>query len=150
MTHPAPIEATSQTPDPFLLLTEMKLTDLPRIGQAWPGQGGVFAGLVRGAGGAPDYLLILGPEYDGELTGRRPWTGRRVSRLMDTLIFLCQRASSNPCSSGTSGINSSANGIGPVSSTPSAPPLPGCSTSATAARTMSPKTMSGARAPSAD
>lgn len=58
---------TAQTPNPFLLLADMKLTDLPRIGQEWPGQGGVFAGLVRSGDGAPDYVLILGPEYDGEL-----------------------------------------------------------------------------------
>ena len=49
--------------------TEWTLGDLPRIGAEWPGQGGNFAGLVRGQDGAPDYLLILGHEYDGEL----PW-----------------------------------------------------------------------------
>lgn len=44
----------------------LSLADLPAIGAKWPGQGGVFAGLVRGENGAKDYLLILGPEYDGE------------------------------------------------------------------------------------
>ncbi len=58
----------TQTTNPFLLLADMKLTDLPRIGAEWPGQGGQFAGLLRGQNGAPDYLLILGPEYDGEGT----------------------------------------------------------------------------------
>jgi hypothetical protein len=48
---------------------DLKLSDLPRIGAPMEGQGGIFAGLVRGEGDAPDYLLILGPEYDGEL----PW-----------------------------------------------------------------------------
>jgi hypothetical protein len=60
--------ATKPT-SPFLLLADMKLTDLPRLATEWPGQGGLFAGLVRSHDGAPDYLLILGPEYDDEL----PW-----------------------------------------------------------------------------
>lgn len=43
------------------------MSHLPQIGAPWPGQGGRFAGLVRGQNGAPDYLLILGPEHDDEL-----------------------------------------------------------------------------------
>jgi len=50
-------------------MTNLKLTDLPRLGTPFPGQGGVFAGLARGENGAPDYLLILGPEAEGVL----PW-----------------------------------------------------------------------------
>jgi hypothetical protein len=34
----------------------------PAIGQKWPGQGGIYAGLVRGRDGAPDTHLIVGPE----------------------------------------------------------------------------------------
>lgn len=48
-------------------LSEMKLTDIPRLGAPWPGEGGAFAGLVRGRNGSPDYLLILGPENGEEL-----------------------------------------------------------------------------------
>ena len=48
-----------------------KLTDLPRLGADWPGQGGQFGGLIPGRDGAADYLLILGPEYDGELTWQK-------------------------------------------------------------------------------
>lgn len=58
---------TTTTPNQFLLLTQMKLTDLPRLGAPWIGQGGLFTGLVRGRNGEPDYLLILGPEHDDEL-----------------------------------------------------------------------------------
>ncbi|WP_225548160.1 DUF1566 domain-containing protein [Chromobacterium violaceum] len=32
---------------------------LPRIGEFWPGQGGVYAGLMRGQNGQPDYHLIV-------------------------------------------------------------------------------------------
>lgn len=39
-----------------------------RIGQVKKGVGGVFAGIVRGRDGAPDYYLIVGPDL-GEL----PW-----------------------------------------------------------------------------
>lgn len=38
-----------------------------RIGQVKKGEGGVFAGIVRGRDGAPDYYLIVGPEL-GSLT----------------------------------------------------------------------------------
>ena len=31
----------------------------PRLGETWPGQGGVYAGLVRGDKGAPDFHLIV-------------------------------------------------------------------------------------------
>jgi hypothetical protein len=33
-----------------------------RIGQVKKGTGGVFAGIVRGRDGAPDYYLIVGPD----------------------------------------------------------------------------------------
>ena len=32
---------------------------LPRIGQPWPGQGGVYAGMMKGVNGVADYPLIL-------------------------------------------------------------------------------------------
>lgn len=32
---------------------------IPRIGQVWHGQGGIYAGTVRGEEGQPDYHLIL-------------------------------------------------------------------------------------------
>jgi len=33
--------------------------NVPKIGEPWPGQGGVYAGVMRGHGGKPDYHLIL-------------------------------------------------------------------------------------------
>lgn len=38
-----------------------------RIGDIWTGEGGIYAGVMRGRDGGPDYYLIVGPEYDGEL-----------------------------------------------------------------------------------
>lgn len=38
-----------------------------RIGEMWPGQGGIYAGARLGRDGAPDYHLIVGPEHDGEI-----------------------------------------------------------------------------------
>jgi len=38
----------------------------PQIGQVWEGQGGVYAGIARGRDLAPDYYLIVGPEFDGQ------------------------------------------------------------------------------------
>ncbi len=57
---------TTATPT---LLSTLTLAELPRIGEPWPGSGGIFAGLVRGRDGAADYLLILGPEKEMEC----PW-----------------------------------------------------------------------------
>lgn len=37
-------------------------TTAPAIGHVWPGQGGIYAGLMRGLDGQPDYHLIIGPE----------------------------------------------------------------------------------------
>lgn len=37
----------------------------PRIGEYWPGQGGVYAGLMRGTDGQPDYHLIVAADDDG-------------------------------------------------------------------------------------
>lgn len=49
----APADATQTTP--------------PRIGAEWPGQGGIYAGIMRGRDGGPDYHLIVGPAL-GTLT----------------------------------------------------------------------------------
>ncbi len=57
---------TTATPT---LLSTLTMAELPRIGEPWPGSGGIFAGLMRGRDGAADYLLILGPEKEME----SPW-----------------------------------------------------------------------------
>lgn len=44
---------------PFELPLEVARTSKPRIGEYWVGQGGVYAGDMRGHGGAPDYALIV-------------------------------------------------------------------------------------------
>jgi hypothetical protein len=41
-------------------------SDVPRIGEKWTTQGGIYAGVARGRDGAPDYHLIVGPEFDGQ------------------------------------------------------------------------------------
>lgn len=40
----------------------------PRIGAHWPEQGGIYAGLIRGENGHPDYHVIVAPGDDGETT----------------------------------------------------------------------------------
>jgi len=42
-------------------VTSTPSPDRPAIGQPWPGQGGVYAGLARGEDGQPDAHLILAP-----------------------------------------------------------------------------------------
>ena len=45
-------------------MTKKKTTNtisVPDIGTPWKGQGGIFAGLMRGRDGEKDYALILGP-----------------------------------------------------------------------------------------
>jgi len=39
----------------------------PRVGEVWQGQGGIYAGIVRGDPGQPDYHLIVATEALGEL-----------------------------------------------------------------------------------
>lgn len=46
----------------------------PAIGQPWPGQGGVYAGLMRGSEGTPDYHLIVSTDPAGNLANLR-WGG---------------------------------------------------------------------------
>lgn len=41
-------------------------TTPPAIGQPWPGQGGIYAGIMRGENGAPDYHLIVSPRELGD------------------------------------------------------------------------------------
>jgi hypothetical protein len=41
----------------------------PRIGQMWPGEGGVYAGLMRGENGQPDYHLIVPTDPLGQHDG---------------------------------------------------------------------------------
>lgn len=52
--------------------------DVPAIGAEWPEQGGVYAGALIGAKGAPDYLLIVGPEHDGFLNWKdaKAWAAK--------------------------------------------------------------------------
>jgi len=41
---------------------ESMTTKAPAIGQPWPGQGGIYAGLARGEDGQPDHHLVLAVE----------------------------------------------------------------------------------------
>jgi hypothetical protein len=54
--------------------------NVPAIGAEWPEQGGHFAGAMMGVDGAPDYLLIVGPEYDGYRTwsDAKAWAAAQV------------------------------------------------------------------------
>lgn len=66
----------------------------PRLGAYWPGQGGVFAGTIRGRDGHPDYHLIVasGPEveanditwgsYGKESSATSSWDGLANTRAM--------------------------------------------------------------------
>lgn len=63
---PTPAAAPAK-PAPELSALPLYTADFPRIGQHWPAQGGHFAGIVAGENGAPDYLLIVGPEAPEEL-----------------------------------------------------------------------------------
>jgi len=49
---------------------QVRPTGVPRIGTAWPEQGGEYAGIVRGHDGGPDYHLILAEQT----LAPGPWT----------------------------------------------------------------------------
>jgi hypothetical protein len=42
------------------------MNTVPAIGQPWPEQGGVNAGLMRGANGKPDYFLVIATDDSGK------------------------------------------------------------------------------------
>ncbi len=43
----------------------------PAIGESWPGQGGVYAGIVRGGDSERDYHLIVGPNLGERATWQK-------------------------------------------------------------------------------
>jgi Protein of unknown function (DUF1566) len=45
--------------------TKDQTTATPRISQPWPGQGGIYAGIMAGRDGQPDYHLISAPADQG-------------------------------------------------------------------------------------
>jgi hypothetical protein len=48
---------------------------VPRIGAEWPGQGGIYAGIMRGEDGQPDYHLIVPTDpaaYNAEIAWGSP------------------------------------------------------------------------------
>jgi hypothetical protein len=49
----------------------LSLYALPPLGAYWPGQGGTFAGLRKGADGATVALIRADTQADGELTWRK-------------------------------------------------------------------------------
>lgn len=66
---------------------------LPKIGEAWPEHGGIYVGARLGVGGAPNYHLIAGPEYDGELDwdAATSWA-RQVSVAGESNFWLPRRS----------------------------------------------------------
>jgi hypothetical protein len=48
----------------------IETTNIPHIGEQWPEQGGVYAGLARGFDGEPDAHLVLLPD---EPAGKLSW-----------------------------------------------------------------------------
>jgi hypothetical protein len=72
------------------------LARAPRIGEAWEGQGGIYAGVVAGRDGTPDYHLIVGPEHDGPLDweNANSWaTGLKLHGFSDyTLPYLKEQS----------------------------------------------------------
>ncbi|MBI6912469.1 DUF1566 domain-containing protein [Pseudomonas juntendi] len=60
--------------------TALKLTP-PAIGEIWPGQGGIYAGIVPARNGAEAYHLIIGDEL-----GRFEWGPHEVEAPATSLI----------------------------------------------------------------
>jgi hypothetical protein len=50
------------------------MQNIPKIGEPWPEQGGVNAGLMRGVNGKPDYFLIISSDPSGKNSGLE-WGG---------------------------------------------------------------------------
>ena len=56
---------------------QQTLATPPKIGQYWPGQGGIYAGLAAGRDGAPDYHLIVADSAtkDADWEAAKKWAG---------------------------------------------------------------------------
>ncbi|GAB2913947.1 Lcl C-terminal domain-containing protein [Paralcaligenes ginsengisoli] len=46
----------------------LSMADAPKIGKPWEGQGGVYAGMMRGYDGVPDYPLIVPTHSHAEMS----------------------------------------------------------------------------------
>jgi hypothetical protein len=62
------LDQPASTPAPML-------DNPPKIGECWPEQGGVYAGLMRGENGVPDYHLIVPTDPTSE-AAEITWGGR--------------------------------------------------------------------------
>lgn len=51
--------------------------DIPSIGEYWPGEGGIYAGVMRGENGTPDYRLIV-PIHESVKGKKLAYGGREV------------------------------------------------------------------------
>jgi hypothetical protein len=100
-------DANAMSNDPLFRVpreTPQQLTDAPQaIGQPWPGQGGIYAGLMRGEKGQPDYHLIVPTDpagYNASVTwGERgvdvPLACSSFDGLANTTV-LCEAESRHP------------------------------------------------------
>lgn len=59
MLHAPAEEAARVLIEHFTRPANKPAASLPNIGEYWPGQGGVYAGMMRGQDGQPDYHLIV-------------------------------------------------------------------------------------------
>jgi hypothetical protein len=56
----------------------LRTLSLPRIGEVFSGQGGIYAGIMRGENGSPDYALIVPTDPRAVLRGAWGEYGKRV------------------------------------------------------------------------
>jgi len=70
----------------------MSTLAIPALGQLWPNQGGIYAGLCRGLAGEPDYHLILAT---GKPRGRMTW-GAGMAWAAKLKVDGCKDFSSHP------------------------------------------------------
>lgn len=79
-------EVRSYIGDRQLEATLAERVGAPTFGEVWEGKGGLFAGILRGTEGAPDYVLIAGPALEGRLdwNDAMAWAARlNVDGLFD-------------------------------------------------------------------
>jgi Protein of unknown function (DUF1566) len=64
---PTTKQSAVQTETPYSPAIRTPPRTPPRIGAEWPGQGGIYAGVLRGENGAPDYHLIIATDPAGAI-----------------------------------------------------------------------------------
>jgi hypothetical protein len=103
-TTPRPVEAVTQEVHDYItelrqLQTLSTAPELPKIGEQWPEQGGIYAGARFGLSGQPNYFLVVGPQYEDHCDWDSAVAWAKALAVASIVISVSQGVSSSGRSS---------------------------------------------------